>query len=518
MSKIISNFLFLFIIWVCCYFVRSQSVNFSYTGNIQTYIVPVGVTNIDVTVAGAKGGGANGGYGAIITKYCYSVTPGQTLEIRVGGMGNCPSAGWNGGGAGTTASGAGNQSCGGGGSSDIRVSPFAAANRIVVAAGGGGMGGGNTDAIGGNGGCVTGTSGTSPFGQGGYGATQLAGGNGGPPWILNGNYGQAGALLNGGNGASDPCYNLGPGGGGGGGLYGGGGGGSDCYGSGSLGGGGGGSGSSLVPTGGTCVSGGNGGNGYVIITPSQIPGVTASNTGPYCPGQTIELNATGGGTYAWSGPNGFTSSLQNPTIPNMTAANTGTYTVTVSNSGCSVSTTTTVTLNTGAIVNLVPTNAACASATNGSINVTATGSTPGYNVSWTGPSSGNPAGIEIANSGGNYNIANLGIGTYTVTVTANNLCATTATTTIYANPGVTGSATTFAPPLCNGSSDGSITVTANQGIPPYQVSWTGPSSGNPAGDEISSANGIFQITSASAGSYNITITDAVGCTYSFPFI
>ena len=33
----------------------------------------------------------------------------------------------------------------------------------------------------------------------------------------------------GGNGAIDPCYNLGPGGGGGGGYYGGGGGGSDCY-------------------------------------------------------------------------------------------------------------------------------------------------------------------------------------------------------------------------------------------------------------------------------------------------
>ena len=199
----------------------------------------------------------------------------------------------------------------------------------------------------------------------------------------------------------------------------------------------------------------------------------------------------------------------------MTAANAGTYTVTVTNSGCSSSTTTTVTLNSGATVNLVPTNAACASATNGSINVTATGSTPGYNVSWTGPSSGNPAGIEIANSGGNYNIANLGIGTYTVTVTANNLCATTATTTINANPGVTGSAT-FIPPLCNGSSDGSITVTANQGIPPYQVSWTGPTSGNPAGDEITSANGNFQITSVSAGSYNITITDATGCFYSFP--
>jgi len=159
--------------------------------------------------------------------------------------------------------------------------------------------------------------------------------------------------------------------------------------------------------------------------------------------------------------------------------------------------------------------ATCQLAQNGSINVVATGSTPGYNVSWSGPSTGNPAGTEIAASGGNYNIPNLGVGSYTVTVTANNLCGTTATTTINANPGVTGSAT-FVSPLCNGSTNASITVSANLGIAPYQVSWTGPTSGNPAGNEISVANGTYQITSASAGSYTVTITDATGCFYSFP--
>ena len=46
--------------------------------------------------------------------------------------------------------------------------------------------------------------------------------------------------------------------------------------------------------------------------------MTATNGGPVCVGGTIPLNATTvtGGTYRWTGPNGFTSTLQNPTVPN----------------------------------------------------------------------------------------------------------------------------------------------------------------------------------------------------------
>lgn len=49
-------------------------------------------------------------------------------------------------------------------------------------------------------------------------------------------------------------------------------------------------------------------------------------------------------TYAWTGPNGFTSSQQNPVIAGATVADTGNYTVTVTNSasGCSGSATTPV--------------------------------------------------------------------------------------------------------------------------------------------------------------------------------
>ena len=60
-----------------------------------------------------------------------------------------------------------------------------------------------------------------------------------------------------------------------------------------------------------------------------LPGI-ASNTGPYCVGETIRLNvnAQEGATYNWTGPGGFTSTQQNPTRPNCTMNMAGTYTCT----------------------------------------------------------------------------------------------------------------------------------------------------------------------------------------------
>jgi hypothetical protein len=77
-----------------------------------------------------------------------------------------------------------------------------------------------------------------------------------------------------------------------------------------------------------------------------LPTATASNNGPVNAGSTINLTSTGNGTYSWTGPNGFTSTLQNPSISNTTSANAGTYTVTVSNNDCSSSATTNVVVNT----------------------------------------------------------------------------------------------------------------------------------------------------------------------------
>src|SRR5437870_13724088 len=75
---------------------------------------------------------------------------------------------------------------------------------------------------------------------------------------------------------------------------------------------------------------------------------TATNGGPYCEGLTIQLNASTvtGASYSWTGPNGFTSALQNPTIANSTTSNSGTYSVTSTvNLHAALPISTTVTVN-----------------------------------------------------------------------------------------------------------------------------------------------------------------------------
>lgn len=301
---------------------------FNYTGAVETYTVPGCVSQVEVILKGAKGGGPNGGNGSTVSGIL-NVVEGEVLEIRVGGLGGCPAAGYNGGGAGGGANSGANAGCGGGGASDIRVGGSALANRVVVASGGGGMGGGNTDADAGDGGCTQGTAGDSPFGQGGNGATQNAGGTGGPPWITSGNNGSPGVLGNGGAGATDPCYNVGPGGGGGGGKYGGGGGGSDCFASGTLGGGGGGGGSSLTPAGFTCVGGNVTGAGSITIIPIGGVGMVIEPTNPqYCEGDSLLLTLSGADNYEWiladglnviDGPTAWVSPLET-TVYNVIAS------------------------------------------------------------------------------------------------------------------------------------------------------------------------------------------------------
>ncbi|HEX4824153.1 MAG TPA: VCBS repeat-containing protein [Candidatus Polarisedimenticolaceae bacterium] len=62
--------------------------------------------------------------------------------------------------------------------------------------------------------------------------------------------------------------------------------------------------------------------------PGCPPPLRARSAGPACAGGSIHLSVTGpvGATFAWTGPNGFTSSLANPAIA-ATAANAGIYNV-----------------------------------------------------------------------------------------------------------------------------------------------------------------------------------------------
>ena len=132
--------------WAAASAALGATANFAYTGAAQTWTVPAGVTQVTLDLRGAQGGGSyacggpreeDGGLGGQ-TQGSLSVTPGQVLNLYVGGqaadVGNVTPApgGFNGGGDG------GVYGAGGGGATDVRVGGTALANRVAVAGGGGG--------------------------------------------------------------------------------------------------------------------------------------------------------------------------------------------------------------------------------------------------------------------------------------------------------------------------------------------------------------------------------------------
>ncbi|HEX6688985.1 MAG TPA: glycine-rich protein [Solirubrobacterales bacterium] len=231
---------------------QAVTQTFTYTGAEQTFVVPVGVSKLQVVVIGGSGGASEGSAGAADqVSATLDVTPGQTLYVEVGGRGENGAGGGAGGfnGGGNGGAGGGPVAAGGGGASDIRTAPRSGGlspdTRLVVAGGGGGGGGTGPETGAGAGGAAGSVGGTSLGGNGGGGAgTAIAGGLGGAGVSENGGEGQLGS----GGGGGSSCGEGGGGGGGGGGFYGGGGGGPGCV---STAGGGGGGGSSLVPAGGS---------------------------------------------------------------------------------------------------------------------------------------------------------------------------------------------------------------------------------------------------------------------------
>lgn len=203
---------------------------FNFTGAVQTFTIPAGVSSLTVVANGAEAGGGKGGRVTAVL----GVQPRYdwVLSIYVGGQ-----YGYNGGGTGAHS---------GGGATDIRINGTALADRVVVAGGGGGAGTLSQftgDGRGGAGGNTTGADGTDEgSASGGLGGGASAGGAGGAGPNGDGGKGAAGI---GGNGHG-PRSTAG---GGGGGYYGGGGGGEYFLSATqSRGGGGGGGGSSYTNT------------------------------------------------------------------------------------------------------------------------------------------------------------------------------------------------------------------------------------------------------------------------------
>ena len=80
----------------------------------------------------------------------------------------------------------------------------------------------------------------------------------------------------------------------------------------------------------------------VTVNPAPAAPTAGSNS-PVNSGSTLSLssNTIAGATYNWVGPNGFTSSLEDPTISSVTTAAAGCYSVTATVNGCTSPTATT---------------------------------------------------------------------------------------------------------------------------------------------------------------------------------
>jgi hypothetical protein len=214
-----------------------------------------------------------------------------------------------------------------------------------------------------------------------------------------------------------------------------------------------------------------------------------SNDGPKCTGSTLNFIASPvlGATYSWTGPNGFTSSSQNPLISNATVAATGIYSVTATVGGCvSLPRTTTASVNALPTVTFDGTLASqCANSTT-------------YILTGGSPSGGTYSGAGV--SGTNFNAALAGVGphTLTYTYTDGNGCTNSATNSILVNALPAAPTAGNNGPVCAGSTL-NLTATA---VPGASYAWTGPNGFTSTLQNPS----ITNATTAATGTYSVTAT------------
>lgn len=230
------------------------------------------------------------------------------------------------------------------------------------------------------------------------------------------------------------------------------------------------------------------------VTINPTPTVTATGTA-VCAGQNINLtsNLTAGATYFWSGPNTFTSSVQNPVIANAQASLAGAYNLTVTSSAaCSNTAVANVTVVALPIPTITSNAPICANAT---LNLTGGG---GTNYVWSGPN----AFVSATQNPVINNVTTLASGIYTLLVTSGNCSATTTSSiTINANPVVLASNTGS---VCETKS---ISVSANGG---GSYNWSGPGG-------FTSNQSSFTINSAATGNsgiYTVVVTNSNNCSAS----
>lgn len=203
------------------------------------------------------------------------------------------------------------------------------------------------------------------------------------------------------------------------------------------------------------------GSSTTTLVINALPTATAGSvSSTICSGATINLTSSGGSSYAWVGPNSFTSTSQNPSITTAGTTATGTYTVTVTGAGgCTATATTSVTVNSTPVISVSGLTTICSG---GSATLTAGGgSTYVWNTGATTPSiTVSPTSTTTYTVTGTSSLGCVGLPTtFTVIVTAPPVATITGSSTVCAGQSVTLTAGGGSPVLwSNGATTTSITV------------------------------------------------------------
>ena len=241
----------------------------------------------------------------------------------------------------------------------------------------------------------------------------------------------------------------------------------------------------------------------ISLTILPTPNATALSNSPICEGATLNLfgNTTSSGTasYSWQGPNSFTSTEQNPVIPNANSTNSGTYILTITINGCqSAPATVAVTVNVIPTVSASNNSPICEGQSITLNAITSATGTVTYN--WAGPDGFSSTLQNPVINGATVDDA----GTYTVTVTANGCPSTPASTEVSVNPLPTVDVLVNNTNPCQGTC---VTLNATASLPDAVYSWTGPN-----GFESNEANLEFcDIQPGDSGDYCVFVT-VNGCT------
>jgi gliding motility-associated-like protein len=206
----------------------------------------------------------------------------------------------------------------------------------------------------------------------------------------------------------------------------------------------------------------------------------------------VDIDVTGGSgtyTYQW-----FNNSVLVQSTQDLTNASAGTYVVNVlaPNAACSSSSTFIIDEPIESLqMSGVVTNVSCFATPTGAVDVSVWGGTPPYAYSW-------DSGATTED------ISGVGSGNYTLTVTDSRMC--TISTPYFVDQPTQLSGTMSATDVaCFGNETGIVGVVANGGTAPYSYSWQNSTT--------LFAQDVATLTNVGAESYQVTITDANGCTW-----